>query len=249
MAIKKTYNPEETILFVDYFSATQSTELPRLTAQIMMKANEKVNILQKPAVTNGELLETNLELWIEHAKENIQNLQNAGAKRVIIVNPHEYAYFVKEYPKYLGSLPFETVFVTDYLWELVEAGKIKYENDVEMVVSYHDPCSLNKMCNINQSPRDIIKSVPGITFRDESPVAQWSYCCGNGTATFKKVHPNKAYSIGKNRIQRAVDLQTSTLLVACPHCKDHLTETQAKSGVDVTPTHVVELMARAMGIA
>lgn len=248
MTDKKTYKPNETFLFVDYFSATQSTELPRLTAQIMMKAGEPVNVIEKPAVTNGELLETNLDLWLEHGRENIRLLQEAGAKRVIIVNPHEYTYFVKEYPKHLGSLPFDCVFVTDYLWELVEAGKVEFTNEVDMVVTYHDPCSLNKMVNINQSPRDLIKSIPGITFNDESPVTQWAYCCGHGTSSFKKIHPDKAYQIGKSRIQKAADM-ADTLLVACPHCKDHLTETSSKSGIDVSPTHVVELVAKSMGIA
>lgn len=239
----------ETILFVDYFSATQSTELPRLTAQIMMTAGEKVTILKKPAITNGELLETDLDLWIEHAKENVQKLQEANAQKVIVINPHEYSYFVREYPKYLGPLPFDVIFVTDYLWDLVESGKLKYENDVKMEVSYHDPCSLNKMCNINESPRNLINSLPGITFKDEDPVTQWSYCCGNGTASFKKVHPDIAYKIGQSRLRRVSDLEANTLLVACPHCKDHLTETQAKSGINVTPTHIVELMAKAIGIS
>ncbi len=248
MSIRKNVQGE-TLLFVDYFSATQSTELPRLTAQILMAAGEKVSILKKPAITNGELLETDLDLWIQHAKENVTKLKEAGASKVIIVNPHEYSYFVREYPKHLGPLPFEVIFVTDYIWELVESGKLTYENEVKMDVSYHDPCSLNKMCNINQSPRNLIKSLPGINYKDEDPVTQWSYCCGNGTASFKKVHPDIAYRIGQRRLHRASDLETDTLLVACPHCRDHLTEAQAKSGIDVTPIHVVELVAKAIGIS
>lgn len=249
MAVKAVATKKETVLFVDYFSATQTTELPRLVAKIMIAAGEKVTILKKPAVTNGELLETDLDLWIEHARENVRKLEEAGAKRVILVNPHEYSYFVREYPKHLGPLPFEAVFVTDYLWELVKAGKIHFANRLDMEVSYHDPCSLNKMCNINESPRNLIHSLPGVNFRDESPVTQWNYCCGNGTASFKKIHPDIAYKIGQTRLRRAADLRTGTLLVACPHCKDHLTETQAKSGIDVTPVHLVELVAKAMGIS
>lgn len=240
---------KEVVLFVDYFSATQTSEVPRITAQILIEAGHKVTILKKPAVTNGELLETDLDTWIEHAKENVSKLAATGINTVIVVNPHEYVYFTKEYPKYLGSLPFEVVFVTDYLWELVKAGEIKFKNPIEIKASYHDPCTLNKMCNINESPRNIIKSIPGIQFRNESPVTQWNYCCGNGSASFKKIHPDLAYKIGQTRLRRAADLETDTLILACPHCKDHLTETQVKSGIDVTPTHLLELMAKAMGIA
>ncbi|GAX91706.1 (Fe-S)-binding protein [Effusibacillus lacus] len=239
---------EDVILFVDYFSATQTSEVPRLTAQILIHAGKKVAILKKPAVTNGELLETDLNTWIEHAKENVSKLQATGIKKVVVVNPHEYVYFVREYPKYLGSLPFEVVFVTDYLWELVQSGEIKFLNTVNINASYHDPCSLNKMCNINESPRNIIENIPGISFVNESAVTQWNYCCGNGTASFKKIHPDIAYKIGQTRLRRAADLQTDTLILACPHCKDHLTEAQVKSGIDVAPVHLLELMAKAMGI-
>ncbi len=244
----QTIVQEEVVLFVDYFSATQTSEVPRLTAQILIKAGKKVTILKKPAVTNGELLETDLDTWLEHAKENISKLQATGINKVVIVNPHEYVYFVREYPKYLGSLPFEVVFVTDYLWNLVESGEITFSESVNIKASYHDPCSLNKMCNINESPRNIINNLPGITFRNESAVSQWNYCCGNGTASFKKIHPDIAYKIGQTRLRRAADLETDTLILACPHCKDHLTEAQVKSGINVTPTHLLELMAKAMGI-
>lgn len=248
MTVNTAVEQNEIVLFVDYFSATQTSEVPRLTAKIMMAAGQKVSILKKPAITNGELLETDLDMWIEHAKENVSKLVEAGAKKVIIVNPHEFVYFTKEYPKYLGSLPFECVFLTDYLWELVESGKLKFVKELDIKASYHDPCSLNKMCNINESPRNLIKSIPGITFRDESAVSQWNYCCGNGTATFKKVHPDIAYKVGQTRLRRAADLDTDTLLLACPHCKDHLTEAQVKSGIDVTPTHLLELVAKALDI-
>lgn len=239
---------KEVVLFVDYFNATQTSEVPRITAQILLATNHKVTILKKPAVTNGELLETDLDKWIEHARENVSKIQSTGIHTVIVVNPHEYVYFVKEYPKYLGSLPFEVVYVTDYLWELIKANEIKFKKKIELKASYHDPCTLNKMCNINESPRNIIKSIPGVEFINESPVTQWNYCCGNGTATFKRVHPDLAYRIGQTRLRRAADLQTDTLILACPHCKDHLTETQVKSGIDVKPIHLLEIMAEAMGI-
>ena len=248
MTVETAVEQNELILFVDYFSATQTSEVPRLTAKILLAAGQKVSILKKPAITNGELLETDLDMWIQHANENVTKLAEAGAKKVLIVNPHEYVYFTKEYPKYLGSLPFECVFLTDYLWELVETGKLKFVKEVNIRASYHDPCSLNKMSGITESPRNLIKSIPGIDFVDESAVDQWSYCCGNGTATFKKVHPDIAYKVGQTRLHRAVDLNTNTLLLACPHCKDHLTETQVKSGIDVAPVHLLELVAKALDI-
>jgi len=236
------------VMFVDYYNAFQGTEVPRLAAKILQKAGVPVAILEKPSVTTGELLESDIDLWLKHAKQNLEALEKAGAKTVILLNPHEYSYFVKEYPKHFGSLPFEAVFITDYLWQLVKEGKIQLEKDLDIKVSYHDPCALNKLCGLYESPRKLINSLPGVKYTDEDPVTQWNYCCGNGTASFKKVHPDIAYKIGQRRLRGVADLDAQVLVLACPHCKDQFTEVQTKSGINVEPKHILELIADAMGI-
>jgi Fe-S oxidoreductase len=238
----------EVVLFVDYFNATQTSEVPRLAAKILQKAGCAVAILEKPAITSGELLETNLDLWLEHAKENISALEKAGAEKVVMINPHEYAYFVREYPKHFGTLSFEVVFITDFIYRLLEDGSIRFTKELNLKASYHDPCALNKMCGLYESPRNLINSLPGVDFVDEDCVTQWNYCCGNGTASFKKIHPDIAYKIGQRRLRSAADLEAEVLIVACPHCKDQLTEAQTKSGINVDPRHILELITDAMGI-
>ncbi len=42
--------------------------------------------------------------------------------------------------------------------------------------------------------------------------------------------------------------RVDTILVACPHCKDQFTDVKAKAGLPVEPVHVLELVAKAMGI-
>ena len=37
-------------------------------------------------------------------KKNVEALKEAGAKTVIVVNPHEYSYFIKEYSSFVGFL-------------------------------------------------------------------------------------------------------------------------------------------------
>lgn len=135
----------QTVLFVDYFNTFQTSEVPRLAAQVLQKAGVKFAALDHPAVTTGELLDTDLPKWLEHARRNISQLESAGAKTVIMINPHEYSYFVKDYPRYLGTLPFKVVFITDYLVELIGRGKIKFTDAYKAKVGYHDPCSLNKL--------------------------------------------------------------------------------------------------------
>ena len=242
----------ETMLFVDYFNAFETTVVARNAAKIMAGAGVEFGILRRPGATLGELLDVNLEAFVEHARHNVSELAAAGAKRVVLINPHDYTYFTRDYVSHLGELPFEVVYITDFISELIDEGKIKFDGANPLKagkVSYHDPCTLNKICGITESPRRIIRSLPGVEFVDVSPVAQWSYCCGKGSASFKALHPDTSYRIGSKRLQDAADVGVERLVVACPHCEDQLTDVRARSGAVVEPVHLLALVAQAMGLS
>ena len=143
----------ETMLFVDYFNAFETTVVARNAAKIMAGAGVEFGILRRPGATLGELLDVNLEAFVEHARHNVSELAAAGAKRVVLINPHDYTYFTRDYVSHLGELPFEVVYITDFISELIDEGKIKFDGANPLKagkVSYHDPCTLNKICGITE---------------------------------------------------------------------------------------------------
>jgi len=159
----------------------------------------KVALWKTPGVTVGEQLETDADGWWKNAQANADGFRKAKIETVVVLNPHDYTLMIKEYPKKVDTSGYQVIFVTDYLADLLAkkgAGRLK---PVDKVVSYHDPCTINKQCGLNKSPRAILNAIPGLTFKDESPVTQWSYCCGNGMASFKQLHPDIAYRIGQTK--------------------------------------------------
>lgn len=237
-----------TVLFVDYFDAFETTEVPRLAAKVLRAAGVEVAILDRPAATLGELLDTDLDGFLDQARHNVAALVEAGAERVIVVNPHDYSYFTRDYPIHLGELPFEVVFITDELARLLGEGRLQFVREVDVKVTYHDPCTLSKICGVSSSPREVLHAIPGVEFVDVDPVTQWSYCCGKGNASFKAVHPEESFRVGVHRLEEARDLGVQHLVVGCPHCKDQLTEVNVRGEVQVQPIHILEPLAEAMGL-
>ncbi len=237
----------ETVLFVDYFNAFQTTDVPRNAAKILKAAGVKFGILEKPFPTMGELYESDLGAWVDFGKQNIAAIEAAGAKTVVLVNPHDYLFFVREYPKFF-KIPFEVIYITDFLWELYKEGKINFKNDVKIKATYHDPCSLNKQTLDWNAPRELIAALPGIDFSADDHITQWDYCCGNGINSFKRLKPDIAYKIGLTRLSMAEEVGAEKLILACPHCLDQFTEVQAKSGNAIEPVHILELIKQSMGI-
>jgi len=235
------------MLFVDYFSASQTTDVPRNAAKILKAAGVKFGILEKTLPTLGELYESDLDLWLDFGKKNMAALKAAGAKTVVMVNPHDYMFFCREYPKFF-EVPFEVVYITDFLNKLLKEGKIKFTKEVEIKATYHDPCTLNKLTTAWEAPRELIGAMPGISFKSDHHITQWDYCCGNGVNSFKRLLPDGSYKIGLKRLSQAEELEAEKLIVACPHCLDTLTETQTKSGSAIEPIHILELAMKAMGL-
>jgi len=117
----------KTALFVDFFTATQGTEVPRLAAQILGKLGVKFGIYATPGVTAPELLSENDEEWKKYAADNVKNFKDLGVKTLVVVNPHDYALFVREYPKWFDMEGIETVYqeapCMEALWSRSDQGR------------------------------------------------------------------------------------------------------------------------------
>ncbi len=105
------------------------------------------------------------------AEHNVADWRAAGARRIITIDPHDYIAFTEDYPDYFGDdYDFEIVYIT----ELVAVADRRWEssgldNPIDRVVTYHDPCRLNKRKGIYESPRKILAAIPGITFKRHRP--------------------------------------------------------------------------------
>jgi len=238
----------EVVLFNDHFSATQSTENLRLLVMLLRKAGINPALYGTPKPTTGELLDTDRERFRRNAKENVEGLNRMGARTVVVVNPHDYMYMLREYPQ-VSEAHYEVVFFTDLLWRLVNQGKLQLPNPQEIRLTYHDPCTLNKFVGLTESPRNLLKAIPGVEFIDEDPVTQWQYCCGNGTSrAFRVLHPETSYAVGQKRLEKALDLEVSTLALACPQCEDQFLDVEQRANTGIEPTHLLKLLAKSAGI-
>ena len=222
--------------------------MPRLAAQILGRIGVKFGVYATPGVTAPELLSEDDEEWKKYAGENVANFRSLGVKTLVVTNPHDYALIIREYPKWFDMEGIETVFVTDFILRKMKEKGVTPSIAVEGRFAYHDPCTLNKLVVEADSPRELVAMVPGAEIIDVPPGNQWRYCCGNGNGPYRKLHEDIAYRIGQKRLRAAADLGADTILVACPHCKDQFTDVKAKAGLLVEPVHVLELVAKSMGI-
>ena len=172
----------ETILFVDCEAAFARTSYSRAFAQLLQKAGYEFGLMREQWCCGGPAAEMGyLDLARRHAEHNVADWRAVGARRIIAPDPHDYIAFTEDYPKIFGDgYDFEIVLGVELVNELVKEGRIALTQPVERVVTYHDPCRLNKRKGVHEAPRELLRAVPGITLKDVDHVTQWSYCSGGG---------------------------------------------------------------------
>ncbi len=129
--------------------------------------------------------------------------------------------------------------------ELIRDGRLTPSVPVERTITYHDPCRLNKRKGIWKEPREILRSIPGLDFKDVDRVTQWSYCSGGGGG-LPVEKPELTAAISAGRVEKAAALEVDTLVSACPWSERPLGEAGQAANIDVVDIH--ELLAESLGI-
>ena len=196
------------------------TDIGRSAVKIMNKAGVV------PVVSNNEKCcghdlnwigdEANVELLMNH---NLDLIRKSGAKTVVYTCAECYRTFNIDYQAMAGDLEFRMVHMTEYLNELIDAGKLKFKEGTDLKVTYHEPCRLSRHCGIYDAPRDALAKINGIDLIEMERIRDKAACCGvsawlNCDGTAKKL-----------QIERMIEAKRTgadAVLTNCPKCYIHL---------------------------
>jgi heterodisulfide reductase subunit D len=237
----------DTVLFCDCEAAFYRTSVPRAVAVVLQKAGVEFGLMREQWCCGGPAYEMGYnDLGYRMAEHNVADWRKVGAKRILCLDPHDYLTFVDVYPKLFGDddYDFEIVLVVDLVAELIREGRLELTVPIDRTVTYHDACRLNKRMGIHESPREVLRAIPGITFKDVDHVTQWSYCSGaGGGLTLER--PDLTAEISRRRIEQAALLEVDMLVSACPWSERPLEEQGKDRGIEVYD--LMELVAEAAG--
>jgi len=212
-----------------YFPGCYLSYDPRLkkvaaaTVKILNKAGVDFGILGTKENCCGESIRKtgNEQLFKHLAKENIKNFIDRGVKKILVSSPHCYHTFKNEYPEF--SVNFEIIHITEFLSELMQAGRLKAVREYGKKITYHDPCYLGRHNKIFDAPRDVLNRIPGVEFTEMEERRESSFCCGGGGGRIWMETP-KGERFADLRLKQAVDVGAEVLVTACPYCITNFTD-------------------------
>ena len=206
-----------------YFPGCYLSYDPRLkkvaiaTASILNKAGVDFGILGSKENCCGESIRKtgDEELFKRLARENIKTFIDNGVKKILVSSPHCYHTFKNEYPEFMAK--FEVVHISQYLFELIDKGRLEINKEYVKQVTYHDPCYLGRHNGIYDEPRGILKKIPGLELDEMPDSREDSLCCGGGGGRIWMETP-KGERFSDLRLEQAIDVGAEVLVTCCPYC-------------------------------
>ena len=237
----------ETVLFADCEAAFKRPSVPRAVALLLQASGTPFGLMSEQWCCGGPMWETGyVDVAHRMAEHNMLDWRRTGTKRVVCLDPHDYITIIERYPQLDENFDeFEIVLAVDLIAEQIREGRLALTTPVARRVTYHDPCRLSKRLGVWQSPREILRAIPGLQFVDVDRVTQWSYCSGAGSNLWVE-KPELTAEISRRRIEKAKELDGVEVLVsACPWSERPLGEQGEAAGIEVFD--IFELVAEAAG--
>jgi Fe-S oxidoreductase len=206
-----------------YFPCCYTAYDPRLkkvaqaTARILNKAGVNYGILGVKENCCGESIRKtgNEDLFKKLAKENIKTFIDNGVKKILVSSPHCYHTFKNEYPAF--RVDFDVVHSSQFIFDLVNEGKLKIVGEYAKKITYHDPCYLGRHNGVYDEPRGVLNKIPGVELTELPESHADSLCCGmGGGRVWMETEKHERFS--NLRIEQALELGSQELVTSCPYC-------------------------------
>ncbi|RLB11378.1 MAG: Fe-S oxidoreductase [Deltaproteobacteria bacterium] len=193
-------------------------KVAKATVNILNKAGVGFGILGEQESCCGESIRKtgDEELFKQLAKENIKAFIDNGVKRILVSSPHCYHTFKNEYPDFF-MVNFEVIHMTQFLFDLINEGRLTFSKEYNKKVTYHDPCYLGRHNGIYDEPREILKRIPGLELVEMIDTREDSLCCGGGGGRVW-METVKGERFSDLRIEQALAVGADVLATSCPYC-------------------------------
>ncbi len=206
----------------------RAKKVARSVARLLQAANVDFAVLGEEESCTGDPARRagNEYLFLTLAEQNTAVLngykEQGGVKKILTACPHCFNTLANEYPDF--GAKFEVIHHADYLAGLLAEGKLSPKHAAPGKVVYHDSCYLGRYNGIYESPRELLKRIPGVELVE---VDGWSrnkgLCCGAGGAQMFMEEQNKD-RVNVKRTLQLVDTGAKTVASGCPFCMTMLTD-------------------------
>ncbi len=184
------------------------------------------------------------------AEKNIALLEK-GNFDAIVTDCSSCASFLKKYPTLFAeddprceAAASQAARVRDIVQLLPQAATpLAIKPGEKVIATYHDPCHAARGQNLVREPREVLRSLPGVEYRE---MAEADWCCG-GAGSYAVYHYDLSMQVLDRKLDNLQRTGANLLVTSCPACIMQLSFGIHRRGLPVRVCHISEVVAACDG--
>jgi heterodisulfide reductase subunit D len=216
-------------------------KIPMALAEIMAASGVDFTLLGEEEWCCGfPLLGAGLmEMFVEFKAQNLAAVKAKGARTVVFACPSCY----RMWCEYYGT-DLELLSAPELLLRLLREGRVPLAQ-VDLTVTYHDPCDLGRGARVFEAPREVIRSIPGVSLVELAQNRERCSCCGGG-GNLEMVDAALAARIAKDKIDEVLATGAQAVVTSCQQCVRAMTSHVKRNKVPLEVLDIVQLVRKAL---
>ncbi len=163
------------------------------------------------------------------ARKNYEMFKKAGIQHIVTGCGGCYGTLAEHYAHLVPGFDVKIHHTAEVLADMIQNGVLTFKGK-EGTYTFHDSCHLGRALGIYEPPREIIKAIPDLEFVELPNNRENSNCCG-GFLTV--LDPDLSESVGKRRVNEAVELGVDGMITPCVSCYKNLSYCARETNLEV----------------
>lgn len=134
---------------------------------------------------------------------------------------------------------------TQFIDALVQQGRIRFKSMPDLKVTYHDPCDLGRHGGEYETPRNILRTIPGISLYEMEKKRDLSSCCGGG-GNLEMHNPDLSRRLALKKLEMAMETGAETIITACQQCVRTMAGAAVRQKLPIKVMDLTELVLQAL---
>jgi glycolate oxidase iron-sulfur subunit len=233
--------------FAGCVMSTAMADIDRATIRVLQRAGcDVANTAGQGCCGALNAHSGDLETAKELARRNIEAFARDGDSAIMVNSAgcgamlKDYGHHFRDDPEWAArakAFSNRVKDVTEYL-----AGRtLPMRRNLDVLVTYQEPCHLAHAQRITQPPRLLLRSIPGLQLRE---MAESSLCCGSA-GVYNLTNPKESRQLQQRKLDHAAATAAQVIVTANPGCLIQLQSGLEERGEPTQVKHIIELLDEA----
>jgi glycolate oxidase iron-sulfur subunit len=188
----------------------------------------------------------NRERALEFARINVRELKRSGAHAIVSASSGcsaviaGYGDLLKDNPELADDAREISSRVAD-LSSLLIAGFNSFKREFKATITYHDSCHLAHGLGVRESPRQLLRSIPGVRLIE---LNESDLCCGSA-GSYNLTEPEMARALAARKADNIIATGADYVILSNPGCEFQIAAELKRRGSKIRVMHLADFLAAA----